>query len=281
MSTATLDPNHHGNPSLVDLAAAFEKVRPEIDTVPDDAFFKKVIDVPYATTTAMAAADRIDELLPELARLPEYDLHPVHGLRGYAGAALHAHLMARELVAQPRSMSVLFQEAGRLRGDLTVLAEALARLGLFSAAQISALRSGRRYADVANALCALATLYEQRWPEIGSQVPISRQTVALAARIGAELQLGLGRRRLPPLPRERPRGDGRRVAVQALSLFIQAYDHCRRGVTFVRWTHGDVGHYVPSLYPRRPRKSSGMVPSTDPLLDVDRAEAEPEDLAAA
>lgn len=241
---------------LPDLSVAFLAVRSEIDAVPDAALLKMNFDIPYATTTAMGAAERIEQLLPDLAELPRYDLALVRAMPTYAAAALHAHLHGFEPDPQPASIPALFKEASRLRGDLSMLADALARLGLFSATHVAAIRGGKGHADVANALCALAALYEQKWPRIGSRVPISRETVALAAKIGMELQLALGKRRLPSEPRAL-RDARRTTEVRAFALFFRAYDHCRRGVTFLRWQHGDVEHFVPSLYTKRKRRSEG------------------------
>jgi hypothetical protein len=255
MSKKRITTNTITNPLLIDLAAAHAQAKEQIDAVPDSALVRMVFDIPYATTIAMGAADRIDQILPDLAELPRYDMTPVRSLRTYAGAALHAHLLAREPTPRPASMPALLKEAGRLRGDLSVLAEALARLGLFSAEHVAAIRGGRSHAEMANALCGLATLYDQKWAEIGTQVPISRDTIALAAKVGTQLQVALGKRRLPSEPREL-RDERRRVEARAFALFFHAYDHCRRGVTFVRWRHGDVDRFVPSLYGKRKRKPS-------------------------
>lgn len=267
MNTSPTTTNPVTTPMLADLSVAFLAVRSEIDAVPDTALIRMNFDIPYAATTAMGAAERIEQLMPELAELPGYELAPVRAMPTYAAAALHAHLLGYEPDPRPPSMPALFKEASRLRGDLSVLADALARLGLFSATHVAAIRGGKGHVDMANALCALATLYEQKWPEIGSRVPISREMVARAARIGMELQLALGKRRLPSEPRSTR--DARHVTEgRAMTLFVNAYDHCRRGVTFVRWCHGDIEHFVPSLYPKRKRRLQVVseAPDSEPVM---------------
>lgn len=259
-NTDTMSENHVNQinrplkPMLIDLAGAFASVRAEIGAVPDDALVKINVDIPYATTTGLGAADRIDEILDDLAELPRYDLEPVRSMRTYAGAALHAHLLALEPAPRESSMPGLIAEATRLRGDFMLLGEALARLGLVSAAHVAALRRGRGHRDTANALCALATLFAQKWSEIGSQMPISRATVRRAARVGTQLQIALGKRNIEARSRD-ARDELRLARARAYTLFHCAYDHCRRGVSFVRWTYGDVEEYVPSLYPKRKRRS--------------------------
>lgn len=242
-------------PAQLTLDQAFASVRPEIDAVPDDLLVKVNVDIPHAAATGMGAAEGLQGLLPDLCRLPDYDARPVRVIGTYAGAALHAHLLAMEPIPRDTRLPAMLQEAARLRGDLRIVAEALGRFDLLSADHVAALRIGRSRVQLANGLCALATIFDQKWSELESRVPITRAMVDRAASLGADLHAALGKGRLISAV-ERDGSDRRRTRVRAFTLFVRAYEHCRRGVAFLRCVHGDVDQYVPSLYPKRKHPSS-------------------------
>ena len=246
-------------------AHAFDEVRPELETIPDDELRIINLDVVHAAEIVLGASGRIERLLPALARLPDVDMGRIERLRLYAGALLHTHLLTKDPVEPDPRLRRMLAEASMLRADLLVVAEALGHLGLLSAVRVAEIRSGQGHRDTANDLCALATLYDAAWAELRSKVPISRIMVDRAAVLGAELHGALGERRLPADPHEPSDDDPRQLRVRAFTAMIRAYDVCRRGVIFLRWDLGDADRFVPTLYSRRRRRS--------PLVDEENGEA--------
>lgn len=245
-------------------ADAFARVKPEIDAVPDDDLITIVTEITHSVTTAFVAAGRIDLLMPELAKLPpeHFELDKVRKLRLYAGALLYTHVRMMKPKAE-RRLSAMLDEGALLKRDLLAVAEALAQLGYVSPELVAAIRSGQGHYDTANDLTALADLYREDWERIGSRIPITRAMVDRAAVLGTQLIEELGDREyeadaLVPIDA------ARRTRARAYALFMDAYDTCRQGVTMLRWKHGDVDRYAPSIYPRRPRRpviEAVLVPS--------------------
>lgn len=63
--------------------------------------------------------------------------------------------------------------------------------------------------------------------------------------------------------------------MRAYSLFVRAYDQCRRAVSYLRWEEGDADDEPPSLFANRgPRKAPaetgapGVLPVAAPGRDT-------------
>ncbi len=235
--------------------ASFRRVRPEIDAVRDDALVPISVEIPFAVGIALAAAPRIDTLIPQMLALPDFDLRPVRMLRTYAGAALYAHLAAATPRPSASTLPTLLDEAGRLRADLLLGADSLAHFGLVSRDRVAAIRAGSGHIDTANDLVQLAALFDEIWDVIHDRTPILRPMVERAAALGLELHTVLGSRRLddafPPAP------DAQRIKERSFTLFATGYDTCCRAVTYLRWNHGDAHLFAPSIYVKRRRRLAG------------------------
>ena len=236
------------SPTPTSLAKAFRAVEHEIAAVPDHRLIRINLNIPSAIQIGLGALERIQELLPDLAQLPDYDLPRVRELGTYAGAALFAHLQAQQPERGLPRLQSLLQDAVPLRACLLAGADALVAVGSMDAEQVAAIRKGRGHADTANDLSALATLYEERWDELKGRTAVTRAMVRRAAALGPRLHAELGVSRLQPIA---PADERRRTRARAFTLFTEVYDLCRRGVTFIRWYEGDADHFVPSLYPKR------------------------------
>jgi len=54
------------------------------------------------------------------------------------------------------------------------------------------------------------------------------------------------------------------LRARAYTLLVDAYNHCRRGVTFLRWSQRDVERFLPPLFARRGRWAADTGPASDP-----------------
>jgi hypothetical protein len=230
---------------------AFQRVRPEIDAVPDEALVPISVEIPFAVGIALAAAPRIDTLLPQMLALPYFDPRPVRMLRTYAGAALYAHLVAVTPQPSASTLPALLEEAGRIRADLLLGAETLAHFGLVSRERVAAIRAGSGHLDTANDLVQLSALFGEIWDVARDHTPVIRPMVDRAAELGLKLHAVLGSRRLDdPLA---PAPDPRRTRERGFTLLVKAYDACTRAVVYLRWDHGDAELFAPSIYVKRRR----------------------------
>src|SRR5690606_8948069 len=133
---------------------AYAAVRSEIEAFPSEALIPINIDIPAACTLALGTAALIESLRADLATLPHFDHRSVAKLRVYALAALYANAVYTDSL-NDRALKALLEEAGPLRENLLVAAEALAHRDLVSASRVAEIRRGQGHHDTANDLIAL------------------------------------------------------------------------------------------------------------------------------
>jgi hypothetical protein len=235
--------------------AAFALARPEIVAVPASAFVPTNLDMARAARRGLAVAERVERLHPALARLDDLDFRAVSNLRCYALAVLHVQgLVEQGGEASVALLASLLAEAAPLRELMLHSAETLALAGYVSYERVAAIRAGHGHADTAGDLQALGCLYAELWDRVRDKVPITRAMVERATTLSVELNSALGVREIDDDPLVEP-SDPIHLRAQAFTLFVRAYDECRRGVSYLRWHQGDALVLVPSLYVRRSRKA--------------------------
>jgi hypothetical protein len=238
--------------------AAFALVQAEIRSVPASAIVRTNLSMERAARRGLAVAERIRPLFPALAGLPDLDYHAVETMPSYALAVLHAHDLVTEGGGSDTPLVTLLQEAAPLREVMLRGAELLALAGYFPTERVAAIRSGQGYADTADDLQALGRLYGETWARVHDKVPVTKSMIERAITLSAELNRVLGGREIDDEdPLTEPSGPVH-LRAQAFTLFLRAYEECFRGVAYLRWHHGDAAAIVPSLYPRRTRRSLGV-----------------------
>src|SRR5690606_4415823 len=135
-------------------------------------------------------------------------------------------------------------------------------VGLVSPERVAAIRSGHGHADTANDLQALGRLYRESWNDVHDKVVVTLPMIERAVALSALINKALGVREIDEDPLVESH-DPKHLRAQAFSLFVRAYEECRRGVTFLRWHHGDARSIVPSLYPPRTRRRKATGPASD------------------
>ena len=236
----------------MDAAQAFAAVKPEIDAIPDDETVPLNVDLEYAASTALGAANRMLELLDGFRSLPGIDPDAPIQLRKYALAALYSCVASTTPPEDLRYAEVL-EEATNLREDLLQTAELCARFGLLSADRVAEIRAGSGHLDTASDLIALRELFTAHWPVLQGKVPCSRDDVERAGVLGVALHELIAARRAHAGDRPRRDSPGR-VGARAFTLLLRKYDVCRAAVAFLRREHGDADAFTPSLYIRRRRR---------------------------
>ena len=236
-------------------------MRERIDAVSVDELLPINVDVSRAVSTALGAAERIDTLRSEYDPLTGFDRFAVQNLRALSLAALYAHVVVRQREEDDQEdIEVLDRQSTELRDDLRVAAEALAHRELLSPERVAGIRRGRGRVQVASELVALRGVLREAWPRIEAATSISLEEIEQAGALGARLHAVAGSRDLGPDPRMGP-ADVRTIRDKAFTLFMRAYDECRRVVLYLRWHEGDADAYAPSLYRRRGRRRGGSLPT--------------------
>ena len=247
-------------------AAAFAEIEPELETVQDVVPIN--VDIPRAVAVAVGAAPHIHALLPRMVEeLPRLRVDRVEKLPTYALAAWYAHLLALPGAAAEQPVSkALLEDATALRKDLLVAAEALSHKGFLDAERVAEIRSGQGHLDTANDLVALAALFSEGWAEIEHKTTVEWSDIERASQLGPQLLVALGAKNQPGSPAPKATDPQVRRA-KAFTLLVQAYEECRRGVSFLRWYERDLDSMAPSLFAARAGggggKKSGKATSED------------------
>lgn len=259
-------------------AAAFALARTEIVAVPVSDFVPTNLDMARAARRGLAVAERVEPLHAALAKLDDLDFRVVSNLRCYALAVLHVQgLVEQGGEAQVALLASLLAEAAPLRELMLHTAETLALAGYVSHERVMAIRAGHGHADTASDLQALGCLYEELWDRVRDKVPITRAMVERATTLSVELNSALGLREIDDDDPLVEPSNPIHLRAQAFTLFVRAYDECRRGVSYLRWHQGDALALVPSLYIRRSRKAGASAVEDDTADDlVDAPEPRPE-----
>jgi len=245
-------------------AQAFAELHDEIAAFSEELLVPISVDIPFAHQIALAAADRIDQMMPELEKLPRLDIERVRKLRMYAAACQHAHLLAISPEEGDQRLPRLLEEGAKLREDLLSTAELLARFGEVSEERVAAIRSGAGYVDMANDLEQLGVLYEEIWDRVQSRIPVTAEMVERAPGLALELHHLLGAKTVGPVTKP---SDAQGMRQRAFTLLVKAYEECQSGVEYLRRHQGDAMLYTPSLFVKKRRRT------TSPDNDAPETEA--------
>ncbi|HWB78863.1 MAG TPA: hypothetical protein VG755_28070 [Nannocystaceae bacterium] len=232
-------------------AQAFEHLRDEIAAVPEDQLIQISADISVAHEIARAAADRIDDLMPELVKLSGLDLHRIRKLRVYAAACEHSHVLAASPDEDDVRLRRLLDEAVKLRRTLLSTASLLVVVGELSEDRVAAIPSGIGHVETARAIEMLGVLFEQIWDRVESRIPVTAEMVERAPVLAYELHGLLGANRVEPIAKA---SDAQRMQQRAFTLLVQVYDECRSAVAYLRRREGDAELYAPSLFVKKRRR---------------------------
>ncbi|MGK3982810.1 hypothetical protein WME99_07215 [Sorangium sp. So ce136] len=245
-NTKKSSPAKPGTPN--EAARAFALVEPELDDVREVVPIN--VDIPRAVSVAIGAVPHLQALRPRFVEeLPRFPLSQLDKLPTYALAAWYAHLLALPASVGQDALKRLLDEATPLREDLLVAAEALSHKGIVDAPRVAEIRRGQGHLDTANDLVALAALFDEVWDAVKNRTTVEWEDVERASRLGPELLVALGARQQPGVPAPKA-GDTAERRARAFTLLVNAYDACRRAVSYLRWNEGDADAIAPSLFAR-------------------------------
>jgi len=251
-------------------AEAFAQIKAELDALSADAVQPFDLDPVATVHNALAAAPKIQAFRDAIVEdLPKHPIEPLDNLESYALAAWYAHLVHTYASSDPETTKAMLEEATKLRDGLLIAAEALAHRDLLDADVIAKLRKSSAQADLAGDLVTLAALFTSSWGRVSSKTAVERHEVDRAAELGPAVMVAQA-------SKKGSKGvDTTDQRSRAFTLLTDAYDSCRRALTYLRWKEGDADSIAPSLTKKRP----GRKPKKE--AEPQEAEAEGEALTDA
>jgi hypothetical protein len=246
-------------PEATEFADGFKRVEAEIRALPEAELVPVNIDVQGAVTTVLGALPELSALRPELVELKDFDLASFDKLRDYSLALGYTHAMYRVAAGPSDSLTALATELTELRDMLEADATALAKRGILDEAQVSKLRDGSGYKNIAFEVVGLVGLLRDRWDAIQGRSAISETELEHAGQLAQELVTKLGVREQAPAVA----GAAAVLRQRAFTLFANTYDEVRRAVSYLRWHENDVDEIAPSLFAGRGGRGAPPDPATD------------------
>jgi len=261
------------NPEIVTtqtkLEAAFEKVRPQFIAIPQEQVVPITTDVFTATSVARAAVPKIVVLRAQLEKLVAFEIVNVDNLELYALAALQAHYLFLAASTPPEHFQELVAAGTALHSTLVSDFTAAVNRGYLSGTKLDLLQGSVGHRNVASDLIMISTFMKNNWDKISGKTGATMDELNQAQNLGVQLNIDIGQRDQAPaavatVALERQ---------QAFTLFAHAYDHVRRGISYLRWDEDDVDTIAPSIYVSRKRKSSTEA-KTKPAVEPAAAKVE-------
>lgn len=243
-------------------AQAFAELHDEIAAVSDDLLVPISVDIAHAHQIALAAADRIDELMPQLEKLATLDIPRIRKLRLYAAACQHAHMLATAPEEVDPRLPRLIEEAVKLREDLLATAKLLVQFGEVTQERVATIRTGPGHVELASAVEQLGVLFEELSDRVSSRIPVTAAMVERAPVLALELHALLGAKKLRPAARS----EAQAMRQRAFTLLVKAYEECQSAVEFVRRRQDDAVTFTPSLFVKKRRRQSEAPVAEDPVI---------------
>lgn len=237
----------------IEASVAFARIEKEVEALGPDDLEPINVDIPRAVAVAIGAAPHLHNLRALVVeQLPAFPIRLLDEIGTYALGAWFAHLLALPATSE-KQLAVLLEEGTSLRDDLLIAAEALAHKGHFDRKAVEAIRAGQGNIDKANDLVALAALFAREWDKVKNKTTVEWADVQRASELGPEILVALGARDQPGVKAPSPADPAQRRA-RAFTLFVRAYEECRRAVGYLRWHEDDADTIAPSLYATRTRR---------------------------
>jgi hypothetical protein len=265
--------------NFTDSLAAYEKVAAEIAAVKEDQLGPINVEIMASIATVIGALPGIERFAEELATLPYFDAKQYANLKLYTFALSHAHTSHLRNTTPPE-IAELAQEGITLRDTLVHDIEGLGKRGLIDASVLEKLKGTQGYRNLAFDLGALANILHQALPQVKNKTAVDEAEITRARVLSDKLITTVGLRERDP----QEASASALTRQKAFTLFYNAYDQVRRGITYLRWDEGDANEIAPSLYERRASKRKGeavVIETPVPPATVGVAAAKSPQVAAA
>ena len=239
--------------------AALAAVTPEMEALPRESLLVVNLDIPTAASTVVGCIERTVVLCdPPNSELPYFTPAEVRKLRDYAMACQQCQVQFLTVVASPKTLQALDEEAVETRTRFHLDAMALSNRGLIGESWLEDYKGTVGYGQHVTDLGILIAAFRGNWPQVAGKCAVEASELDRAEKVAA-LLLRLSGMRADYDKAEREASDKR---TRAFTLMVQRYEEVRRSVTYLRWQEDDADLFTPSLYAkgRRPSKAAEEKP---------------------
>jgi hypothetical protein len=224
---------------------AYEQLLDEIRAVPSDDYTVINIDIPSAITTVMGVLPFLQSIRSRIVEeLPRFDIARFDKVEAFTLALGHAHALYLSASEPTEALEAIAETATDLREVLFADAHALAQRRLIDGERLKELKGVKGYRQLAFDLFALSALMRERWSTIAGKTAIELKELDQAEMLADRILTGVGQREQTPAVA----ADAAENRQRAFTLFVSAYDHARRAVSFLHWDAEDTDDLVPSVY---------------------------------
>jgi hypothetical protein len=230
-------------------AGAHERVKAELAALDRTQLRNVNVSVNDAAELLLAAARRVEPLLPRLAvALPQFDQEILLRVQDYTLVLMEAHARCmlpplpdvRHLVVAPKALELLRV----LRMEVNLLA----MRGLVDPKRVPR-RQSVGYQKMSEELSLLSVLLYEVWPNIQGKTGLTEADVQEAERLSVAL--------LEPPPESLELDAAKDLRGRAFTAVVACYEEqLRPALVYVRRAIGDADELAPSLFKPRARKPS-------------------------
>jgi hypothetical protein len=244
MTTVNLTPvPSSSDAEAAEFVAGFRRVETEISALAEPELVPVNLDVASAVATVLGALPEIRMFRGEVSELPGFDLVRFDRLRDYALALGHAHALYRAGSGPPDAVSELAEEVASIRDVLQTDAAALARRRILDPGQVTRLRRGNGFRDIASEVADLVGLFREHWARVIGRSALDVSELEYASQLAQELVTAVSLRERSPVVE----GAVASLRQRAFTLLVVAYDEARRAIAYLRWHQRDAGDIAPPL----------------------------------
>jgi hypothetical protein len=244
---------------------AYGRLKDELAAIAAEDLQSVKLDIPSAVTTTFGVLPQVRALRAQMQKeLPAFDLEQFDKLEDYALALSYAHSHYLTALQPTDDLAQLSEDGMVLRSLLAGDAQQLSTRGLILGNQLSQLKGGSGYKNLALDLQILSNVLKENWDKIQGKCATVAGELARADSLAASLMRVVG---------GREQGPGlvaaaTDVRLRAYTAFIRAYQQTQRAVTYLRHGEGDADSMVPSLFVKQARKKPDQPVPPEPVNPV-------------
>lgn len=244
--------------------SAYGRLKDELSALATEELQSVKLDIPSAVTTTFGVLPQVRALRAQMEKeLPAFDLKQFDKLEDYALALSYAHSHYLTALKPTDDLAQLSEDSMVLRSLLAGDAQQLSTRGLILGNQLSQLKGGNGYKNLALDLQILSNVLKENWDKIQGKCATVADELARADSLAASLMRVVGgREQGPGLV-----ASATDVRLRAYTAFIRAYQQTQRAVTYLRHAEGDADSIAPSLFvkPSRKKPDEPVPPEPSPV----------------
>lgn len=223
--------------------SSYLRVAPEIEAVKPDELPTINFDVVSGASIILGVCDRIMSYRDRMVKLPDFDSKNVDNLRDYTVAAWYVYITNLP-EPEPAEADALITEVGTLRSKFLMWSVPLVGEGVFDQGAIDKIKEGTGFKDAASDVVAFVGLYRSKWDRCVNNCGIREADLERAALVAPHVFSIVSQREQRQTT---PTGEGFTRVRRAWALPERAYDQCRRALSYLRHTEGDMEEIAPNF----------------------------------